>query len=1093
MSGKVHALEQAPTSTSLFTASAHKTHNNGIIPLGMDNHDYVNKQHDVISTSSQNGGVLRKEGAATPSSVSPVESKDAPCDGETEDDETKEPLALCKFFVQRYKLAFGVTLGLHVFLLLLTGVLIAASIDVIVLKFDGVPLQLLDHPTYLRALAWQYKDEDSLAMGKDTDVQTIGERSSVADNLLLYYQYQGNVFTKERLKEMQKVEKKLLAVPEYQKFCQLPPKSSGGRSNCVKPLSILRFFDGSYNSSLNDSSFSDVAGTLYSASQNPLLNQALQFHLGKDAVVSQGEVRSSVTRTLFYLGYPLVGYDLRSENKSTQLEKIRTFEEDHFLPILKDAMDDGAGDMAFLFTSVQLMTAALLKQVIFDMLLAAGSLCFIFLFMLLMTRSLFITGFGIFSILSSFFIANLIYRFVCQYRYFGIFHVLSIFIILGIGADNVFVFIDTWRATEHSNFPTLEHRLTACYRRAASATLYTSLTTMAAFLSNALSPLIAIQSFGLFSGILVFVNYMSVVIFFPTVIVMNHNHFEHWTWPCFRCRDKNSQEIPAKMENEHPIVRFFRGPFYKLLTHRIIRFALLAVCAALIVMFSVFAARIEPDEQSIQYYQDNHHYSKAGDLQKYGFKPSAQDDVIEVYIVYGLKNQDLQECSNTDFACTGRTVWDDGFDLNPKRAQSALVDFCARLQNLSDADVERLKIRRNAVTNRLETQCFVERINEYMETESKNTTKYPMSPSDLTLPTTEVKVNALVHGNIDTYNLTAVSPLFYRYFETVLGYWLHDGYKQETGYNDFRVYSDLLGEGTDKFDTRPVASRPDILWGTKLLYAAVVVKTTLKFGTFSFDDGLPIVKAWDDFIQEESNSMPSTLSGMSQCTPTGGNPWHFLNVQKELVDTATQGISVGIVLAFVVITLATKNVITGLLATLNIGVVTLSVVGLIPMAGWKLGVLESLNLSLVVGLAVDYVVHLAEGYHASAAQDRLTRTHDMLEHVGVSVLSGALTTLGASVFMCAAVILFFLQFGIFMFATIGFSLFYSLFGFSVLMGLLGPQGQTGSLVPVFRWLRFRLRGKKSHHEHCEKCEGRGFHDAESLPQDVGRSFEKLVV
>lgn len=77
------------------------------------------------------------------------------------------------------------------------------------------------------------------------------------------------------------------------------------------------------------------------------------------------------------------------------------------------------------------------------------------------------------------------------------------------------------------------HRFVGC-RRAASATLYTSLTTMAAFLSNALSPLIAIQSFGLFSGILVFVNYMSVVIFFPTVMVMNHHHVEHWTWPCFR-------------------------------------------------------------------------------------------------------------------------------------------------------------------------------------------------------------------------------------------------------------------------------------------------------------------------------------------------------------------------------------------------------------------------------------------------------------------------------------------------------------------------------------------------------------------------------
>ena len=72
-------------------------------------------------------------------------------------------------------------------------------------------------------------------------------------------------------------------------------------------------------------------------------------------------------------------------------------------------------------------------------------------------------------------------------------------------------------------------------------------------------------------------------------------------------------------------------------------------------------------------------------------------------------------------------------------------------------------------------------------------------------------------------------------------------------------------------------------------------------------------------------------------------------------------------------------------------------------------VLESLNLSLVVGLAVDYVVHLAEGYHSSTSEDRLTRTRHMLETVGISVLSGSLTTLGAAAFMFAAVILFFMQ------------------------------------------------------------------------------------
>jgi hypothetical protein len=49
---------------------------------------------------------------------------------------------------------------------------------------------------------------------------------------------------------------------------------------------------------------------------------------------------------------------------------------------------------------------------------------------------------------------------------------------------------------------------------------------------------------------------------------------------------------------------------------------------------------------------------------------------------------------------------------------------------------------------------------------------------------------------------------------------------------------------------------------------------------------------------------------------------------------------------------------------------------------------------LLVGLAVDYVVHLAEGYHLSLHKDRLSRTRDMLEEMGTSVFSGACTTLG---------------------------------------------------------------------------------------------------
>jgi hypothetical protein len=72
-------------------------------------------------------------------------------------------------------------------------------------------------------------------------------------------------------------------------------------------------------------------------------------------------------------------------------------------------------------------------------------------------------------------------------------------------------------------------------------------------------------------------------------------------------------------------------------------------------------------------------------------------------------------------------------------------------------------------------------------------------------------------------------------------------------------------------------------------------------------------------------------------------------------------------------------------------------------------VMVSMNLCLVVGLSVDYVVHLAEGYHLSVRRERGGRTQDMLANLGISVLTGAATTLGAAFFMMFAKIQFFLQ------------------------------------------------------------------------------------
>ena len=102
---------------------------------------------------------------------------------------------------------------------------------------------------------------------------------------------------------------------------------------------------------------------------------------------------------------------------------------------------------------------------------------------------------------------------------------------------------------------------------------------------------------------------------------------------------------------------------------------------------------------------------------------------------------------------------------------------------------------------------------------------------------------------------------------------------------------------------------------------------------------------------------------------------------------------------------------------------------------------------MVVGLSVDYVVHLAEGFCRSKKETRLERTKDMLEEVGISVISGAITTLGASALLLIAQIIFFFQFGLFIFCTILFSIIYALFLFTTFVALAGPEGNVGSLAP----------------------------------------------
>ena len=102
-------------------------------------------------------------------------------------------------------------------------------------------------------------------------------------------------------------------------------------------------------------------------------------------------------------------------------------------------------------------------------------------------------------------VALVLYNYVLGINYFSSIHLSSLLIIIGIGADDIFVFHDTWK---NSNLiaaikdrPVL--KLSYTFRTAAKAMFITSFTSAVAFLACSLSPMMPIRAFGIFSALIV--------------------------------------------------------------------------------------------------------------------------------------------------------------------------------------------------------------------------------------------------------------------------------------------------------------------------------------------------------------------------------------------------------------------------------------------------------------------------------------------------------------------------------------------------------------------------------------------------------------
>ena len=144
--------------------------------------------------------------------------------------------------------------------------------------------------------------------------------------------------------------------------------------------------------------------------------------------------------------------------------------------------------------------------------------------------------------------------------------------------------------------------------------------------------------------------------------------------------------------------------------------------------------------------------------------------------------------------------------------------------------------------------------------------------------------------------------------------------------------------------------------------------------------------------------------------------------------------------------IATGNWIVTAVAFVSLLCVVSVTLALMALAGWEVNVIESIDISIAGGMAVDYVLHMAHAYnHQPPSWTREDRVKSAMGEMGVSVLSGMLTTFGACCALFACQLLWFRRFGIFITMLIMSSFFVSTFAMMPALVLCGPTGGKGDL------------------------------------------------
>lgn len=931
-------------------------------------------------------------------------------------------------------------------------------------------------------------DFDSLKLARDdvSDAYDLFERSNPSRRLeekrlqedfsdLTYWIFDSKtdagVFTEEAIPKMREAEMTILGNDNYSQYCHLnyTAKDAAEAENkteaevaavevgCMKPLSAMNiYYASAWNSTLANDLMSQLSDSNYVDLYN-MFSLCLAYDEGCDSVPSsmkqqltttqethkqiasmvyswdgEGDLNSNVTEVTLFLAHinqllvqkqhvaffldknfnvsnPVSQYSRsmfywgKLLNGTKDSEESRDKTKEFILQNLLDkwniiSAEDHNSYVETLFFMGVLIFDIIIKILVTDATLAIASFVAVFFYLRLMLGSWFLTAIGMFEIFMSLPLSWFVFSYIFQIKYFGILNVLCLFIVMAIGADDIFVFMDAYKQSASKGpevLSSLETRMSWVFRRSGSAMLLTSVTTCAAFLSTLSNPIAGIRSFGIFAFFVILFDYFLVMTLFCTSVVIYHNRFESKRFCCNCSFWSKSNPTPTESAldkgeeiQDDRISSFFKqkvAPFILSGRNRII---LGVIFLAWIITTFIFTAQLKPTTLAEEFLKDDHMLQRGGTILTEEFPKTQDDQTSRIYFIWGLQDVDRSGVNlllDPDFV--GKPAFVDNFEFN-ELCQAEIMNACTKLRE--DSDLEDFILQKGG---RRSVECFVEELGFFNVKAADDT------------------CTSLNQGDWNTQSWT-VSP-------DNLQSTMQSFVKTKSCINEVNI---------------PTLYEASMGWdGESLRYAGIQLDSSVLTpqGVLAETETRTHYDAFVAFAKELDETMGDACQSKVIMTDLD-QKFIFMNNQRIYRTSAFSGSMLGVAIAFVVIFISTRKLHISLFSTITILCILVGVVGSMTFLGWELGSIEAILISILAGFSVDYVIHLAHAYvHASGSPDE--RIIQAYGDMGISVFSGMLTSVVASIPLFFCTLVFFSKFGTFLCLTIVLSWIFANFFFMSLL------------------------------------------------------------